>query len=162
MDKAEKMYLDVLQSGEQEARSEARAQPVRSAYAAGLSASQLVNLYRNEGRLKDAEAIVRRVLEVQTATLGERHRAIVQTLTALADIYAEEANREPAKLADARATYERAIAMQEANMGADYPSVGDLLHRYADFLSQSNDPAKAAEVKARIASIEAHQPKTSK
>jgi tetratricopeptide (TPR) repeat protein len=161
-DRAEKTFASALEIEEQEVREQARSQPGHAGGAAGLFPWGLVDLYQNEGRLQDAESAIRRVLEIQIGALGERHRAIVQTLVHLADIYAKEGEQEPSKLADAKATYERAIAMQEANMGPNDPSVADLLRRYADFLSASNDPAKAAQVRARITSIEAHQPKADK
>ena len=112
--------------------------------------------------MQDAEAVVQGVLEIQVASLGERHRAIVDTLAELADIREQEGLQDPTKLAESKATYERAIAMQEANLGPNDPSLISLLERYASLLSTLNESAKAAEVSARIASIQAIQRKAGK
>lgn len=154
-DRAENAYKDALVIGEQEARS----QSGRPTFAMSLLPSNLINLYRNEGRLQDAEAVVQGVLEIQIASLGPRHRVIVDTLTELAEIRQQEGAQEPTKLADANATYERAIAMQEANLGPNDPNLIGLLEKYASFLSGLKEEAKAAEVRARIASIRDTQQK---
>jgi tetratricopeptide (TPR) repeat protein len=156
-DRAEKSYKDALEIGEQEARS----QTGRPTFAMSLPLN-LCYLYRNEGRLQDAEAVVQAVLEIQIASLGERHRVIVDTLAELADIRDQEGQKDPTKLAGAKATYERAISMQVANLGPNDPSLIRLLEKYAGLLSRLNEDAKAAEVTARIASIQATQPKAGK
>jgi hypothetical protein len=152
-DRAEKSYTDALQIGEQEARSLSG----RPTFAESLFPTNLIYLYRNQGRLQDAEAVVQGVLEIQIASLGERHRAIVDTLIELADIREQEGQKDPTKLADAKATYGRAIAMQEANRGPNDPSLISLLEKYAGLLSKLNEDAKAAEMRARIASLQAIQ-----
>jgi tetratricopeptide (TPR) repeat protein len=157
-DRAEKSYKDALEIGEQEARSPSD----RHTFAISLLPLGLVNLYRNEGRLQDAETVVQGVLEIQTASLGERHRAIVETLGELADVREQEGLKEPAKLADAKTAYERAIAVQEANVGPNDPSLINLLQKYASLLSRLNEDANAAEVRARIDSIQAIQRKAGK
>jgi tetratricopeptide (TPR) repeat protein len=156
-DRAEKSYKDALEIGEQEARSQSGLPTFAMSLPPNLS-----YLYRNEGRLQDAEAVVQGVLEIQVALLGERHRATVDTLAELADIREQEGQKDPSKLADAKATYERAIAMQEANLGPNDPSLVRLLEKYATLLSELNEDAKAAEVRARIASIQAIQRKAGK
>jgi tetratricopeptide (TPR) repeat protein len=161
-DRAEQTYISALDLGEQEVRAEARSQPGRSGVATGLLPLGLVSLYQSEGRLQDAEAVIRRVLETQISSLGERHRAIVSTLLELAEICEQESPKEPGKLVEAKTTYERAIAIQEANMGPADASLIPLLERYAGLLSRSDDAAKVADVKARIASIQALQAKTGK
>ena len=151
-DRAEKSYKDALEIGEQEARS----QTGHPTFAMSLPLN-LAYLYRNEGRFQDAEAVVQSVLEIQIASLGPRHRVIVDTLAELADIREQEGQKDTTKLAEAKATYERAIAMQEANLGPNDPGLVRLLEKYASLLSELNEGAKAAEVKARIASIQAIQ-----
>jgi hypothetical protein len=157
-DRAEKSYKDALEVGEQEARS----QSGRPTFAESLFPLNLDYLYRNEGRLQDAEAVVQGVLEIQVASLGKRHRAIVDTLAELADIREQEGQKDTTKLVDAKATYERAIALQAANLGPNDPSLIRLLEKYANLLSELNDDATAAEVRARIASIQAIQRKAGK
>jgi len=157
-DRAEKSYKDALEIGEQEARS----QSGRPTFAESLFPVNLIYLYRHEGRLQDADAVVQGVLEFQITSLGPRHRVIVDTLTELADIREQEGQKDPTKLADAKATYERAVAMQEANVGPNDASLINLLQKYASLLSRLNEDAKAAEVRARIDSLQAVQRKAGK
>jgi tetratricopeptide (TPR) repeat protein len=157
-DQAEKSYLGALEIGEREARSKSD----HPSFAMSVLPLSLIYLYKNEGRLQEAEAVVQGVLEIQVASLGERHRAIVDTLAELADIREQEGLQEPTKLAEAKATYERAIAMKGANLGPNDPSLIELLEKYRSLLSRLNEDAKAAEVSARIASIQAIHRKAGK
>jgi hypothetical protein len=157
-DRAEKSYLGALEIGEREARSGTD----HPGFATSLLPLSLIYLYKNEGHLQDAEAVVQGVLEIQVASLGERHRAIADTLAELADIREQEGLQEPTKLAEAKTAYERAIAIQEANLGPNDPSLIKLLEKYASLLSTSNENAKAADVSARIVSIQAIQRKAGK
>ena len=154
-DRAERAYLNALEYTEQRAGPQ---QPGKG-FALALYPVSLVNLYRNEGRLQDAERVVQHALDIQVASLGERHRAVVQTLTMLADIYEDEGKNEPATLAQAATTYERAIAIQETNLGSGDPGLLSLLQKYADLLQKLHEDAKAAGVKSKIAAISATQQK---
>ena len=154
-DRAERAYLNALEYTEQRAGPQ---QPGKG-FALALYPVSLVNLYRNEGRLQDAERVVQHALDIQVASLGERHRAVVQTLTMLADIYEDEGKNEPATLAQAATTYERAIAIQETNLGSVDPGLLSLLQKYADLLQKLHEDAKAAGVKSKIAAISATQQK---
>lgn len=150
-DKAERAYLNVLEYAEQRAGPE---QPGKG-FALALYPLSLVNLYRSEGRLQDAERAVQHALDIQVASLGERHRAVVETLSMLADIYEGEGNNDPAKSAQAATTYERAIAIQETNLGSDDLGLLPLLQKYADLLQKLHEDSKTAEVKSKIAAISA-------
>src|SRR4029077_8822305 len=109
-DRAEKSYLSALEYLEQ------RAGPLQPAmgFALALYPVSLIDLYRNEGRLRDAERVVQHALDIQVTCLGEQHRSVVQTLAMLAGIYEDEGKNDPAKLAHAATTYERAIRIQES------------------------------------------------
>jgi len=152
-DRAENSYLSALEYTEQRAGPQ---QPGRG-FALALYPLSLVSLYRNEGRLQDAERVVRHALDIQVASLGERHRAVVQTLTMLADIYEDEGKNDLAKLEQAAATYGHAVAIQETNLGSGDPGLLPLLQKYADVLQKLHDDAKTAEVKSKIAAISAAQ-----
>ncbi len=154
-DRAERAYLNALEYTEQRAGPQ---QPGKG-FALALYPVSLVNLYRNEGRLQDAERVVQHALDIQVASLGERHRAVVQTLIMLADIYEDEGKNEPATLAQAATTYERAIAIQETNLGSGDPGLLSLLQKYGDLLQKLHEDAKAAGVKSKIAAISATQQK---
>jgi tetratricopeptide (TPR) repeat protein len=152
-DKAERAYLNALEYTEQRAGPE---QPGKG-FALALYPVSLVSFYRNEGRLQDAERVVQHALDIQVACLGERHRAAVQTLTILADVYEDEGKSDPAKLTQAATTYEHAIALQDANLGPNDRALLPLLQQYADLLQKLHDDVKAAEVKSRIAAISSAQ-----
>ena len=145
-DRAEKTYENVLEMDEKLAGPERG----HTHFAERLNPRLLVNLYRSEGRLKDAESLVQRVLEIQQRSLGERHRAVIQTLTQLAGLYEEEGKTEESKYALALPLYERALALQETNLGLDDPQlIGPLTH-YATILRKMHADEKAAAVQARI------------
>jgi len=126
-------------------------------YALMLNPRYLLDLYRSEGRLKDAESLLQRVLEIQEKSLGERHRVVIQTLTTLAGIYEEEGKNDQVKYAQALPLYERALALQQVNLGPDHPELLGLLGKYADLLRKLHDDAKAAAVRSRMAMISTAQ-----
>jgi hypothetical protein len=152
-DRAERTYASALEVDEKLAGP----QRGHTGYALGLDPHYLLELYRREGRLKDAEPLLQRVLEIQERSLGERHRAVVQTLMMLAGIYEEEGKNDQAKYAQALPLYERALAIQQVNLGPDHPELLGLLGQYADLLLKLHDDAKAAEVRARMAMISTAQ-----
>ncbi len=153
-DKAEQAYLTAQAMNEKHASSD----PGGMAYAAALNPVSLISLYRDEGRFKEAEAILERVVELQVKYLGEKHRAVVESLTTLASVYEQEGQKDPAQCAQARSSYERALSIQESMVGAEHPQLLPLLRQYAQLLGMMNDTAKQAEVQKRIEAISAAAP----
>ena len=145
-DRAEQTYLDSLRIQEGKVNPE----PGHGEYAVTLGAAELVELYRKEGRLKDAETLLQQILDLQVRSLGERNRASVQTMVRLAGIDQEEGQSDPANYARARSIYERALAIQETNLGPDNPQLINVLAPYVELLNKLHDAAKAAEVQGRI------------
>jgi tetratricopeptide (TPR) repeat protein len=90
--------------------------PEHSPYAAHLSFALLLGLYREEGRLKDIEPVILHILALQEKALGERHRAVLQTMTVLASVYRDEG-----KYPEARAVDERVLAIQGSTVGPTGP-----------------------------------------
>jgi len=90
--------------------------PEHSTYAEHLSFTLLLNLYREEGRLKDIEPVILHILALQEKALGERNRAVVQTMTVLASVYRDEG-----KYPEARAVDERVLAIQGSTVGPTGP-----------------------------------------
>jgi len=150
-DKAEQEYLIVQEMNEKRAGSE----PSQIGYDMALNPTSLISLYQNEGRFKDAVAILQRVIDLQVNYLGEKHHAVVDTLTTLAGVYEVAGQEDPTQYAQARATYERALSLQESMVGPQHPQLLLLLERLAIVLEKLHDDAKAAEVKSRIAAISA-------
>jgi tetratricopeptide (TPR) repeat protein len=150
-DKAERTYLAAQEMREKRAGSE----PSQRGFAMALNPVNLIFLYRNEGRFKDAEAMLQRAIDLQVKYLGEKDRAVVDTLTMLAGVYEQAGEKDSTQYMQARATYERALGLQESMVGPKHPQLIPLLQRLAGVLVKLHDDAKAAEVNARIAAISA-------
>jgi tetratricopeptide (TPR) repeat protein len=148
-DRAERSYASALEVNEKQSGPD----PDHPGFAQSLDPHYLVNLYRTEGRLRDAEPILQRVLETQVRSLGERHRMVVQTLTTFAGIYEEEGKTNEDKYSQALALYKRALEIQEMNLGPQDPELLVLLGKYADLLVKLHDDAEAAGVHARMDKI---------
>jgi tetratricopeptide (TPR) repeat protein len=157
-DRAERSYANALEVDERLAGP----QGGHTHYAEALNARYLVELYRREGRLKDAESLLQRVREIQEKSLGERHRAVVQTIMMLAGIYEEEGKKDQSAYAQALPLYEHTVAIQELNLGPDHPDLLWPLGKYADLLQILHDDAKAAAVRTRMAVISTAQQKERK
>jgi tetratricopeptide (TPR) repeat protein len=153
-DKAEQSYLTVQEMTEKRAGSE----PSQMGFAMSLTSINLVNLYRNEGRFKDAEAVLQRGLDLEVKYIGERHRTVVDTLTMLASVYEQEGQKNEAQYAPARVAYERALSIQESMVGLSHPQLLPVLRQYAQLLVTTHDTANAAKVRARIDAITALDP----
>ncbi len=145
-DQAERTYASAMGIDEKLAGPQLN----QMGYARTLNPHYLLELYRSENRLKDAEPLLQHVLEIQERSLGERNRFVVQTLTTLAAVYKEEGKNDEAKYAQALPLYERVLAIQQANLGPDHPQLITPLSDYADILRKLHNDAKAAQVQARI------------
>lgn len=157
-DRAEQTYLRALRIHEQRAAPELG----NHGSAVGLSAYLLVNLYRDEGRLADAEPLLQEVIRIQIGSLGERNRFVVQNLLALAEVYRDEGKSDASKYSKAEPLYEQALAIQEANLGPDQIQLLDVLTPYAEFLEQAHETGKAAEMRARMERITTAQKNASR
>ena len=147
-DRAESAYERALEFNEMRAGPELG----HSSYARMLNFQFMLDLYRKQDRLMDAERVVQQVLEIQERSLG-RHRVVAQTLMTLAGLYEEQGRNAEVNYSQALSFYQRALAIQEANLGPSHPEVFDLLRKCADLLLKLHDDAKAAEVQARMAVI---------
>jgi tetratricopeptide (TPR) repeat protein len=85
----------------------------KNAYLAGLH--NLGDLYRNQGRLAEAEAMYERALVGKEKALGAEHASTLQTVNNLGLLY-----RNQGRLAEAEAMYERALAGFQKALGADH------------------------------------------
>ena len=140
-DQAERTYASAMAINEKLAGPERN----QMGYARMLNPQYLLDFYRSENRLKDAEPLLQRVLEIQERSLGEHNRFVVQTLTALTAIYKQEGRND-----EALPLYERILAIQEALLGPDHPQLISPLSDYANILRTLHNDAKAARVQARI------------
>ena len=97
-DQAEKQYLAAM---DVEEKTLARL-PEHSNFAAHLGYELLLELYREEGRLKDIEPVILHILALQEKALGERNRAVLRTMDALANVYKDEGKNSEAAEMQAR------------------------------------------------------------
>ncbi len=153
-DKAEQAYLNVQAMNEEHAGAE----PGKIGFVTALNPINLISLYRNEGRFRDAEMVLAHVIELQVKYLGEKHLTVVNTLTSLAGVYEQEGQKDPARYAQARATYGRALSIETSMVGAQHPQILPLLRQYAQLLGTMHDTAGATEVQKRIDAISAIAP----
>jgi tetratricopeptide (TPR) repeat protein len=93
----------------------------KHAYLTGLH--KLGDLYRNQGRFAEAEAISERALAGKERVLGAEHTSTLQTVNNLGNLY-----RHQGRLAEAEAMYERALAGYERALGAEHTSTLDTVN----------------------------------
>jgi tetratricopeptide (TPR) repeat protein len=132
---------------------EARVNPRIPQTAFGFPTSPLVDLYRRQGRVAEAEAVIQRAVGIQEKILGPEHASVAETLMQLARLFAEEGKNNKARYSDAATVYERILKIQEKNFGADHAQLRPALFGYADVLRKDHQDSKAAEVQARLDKI---------
>jgi tetratricopeptide (TPR) repeat protein len=78
----------------------------------------LGDLYKNQGKLAEAEAMYDRALQGCEEALGPKHTSTLETVHTLGDLYADQG-----RLAEAEAMYDRALQGYEEALGAKlFPS----------------------------------------
>jgi|SRR5579872_500324 len=97
-EQAEKEYLAAMDVEEKTLAG----LPEHSPFAAGLGYGLLLELYREESRLKDIEPVILHILALQEKALGQRNRAVLQTMRALANVYKDEGKDSAAAEVEAR------------------------------------------------------------
>jgi tetratricopeptide (TPR) repeat protein len=131
------------------------AEVVAEADAAGISAptSRLMNdlglFFKRKERLSEAEALYRRALAIDEATLGPNHHNVAVRLNNLALLL--EAT---GASADAEDLLRRALTIDEAAFGPDHPSVAARLSNLAFLLNDIHRPAEAEPLIRRALAID--------
>ena len=77
--------------------------------------NNLGNLYSDQGRLEEAEAIYRRALDGKEKALGPDHTSTLETVDNLGVLY-----RDQGRLMEAEAMYRRALEGYEKALGPDH------------------------------------------
>ncbi|KAF2175942.1 hypothetical protein K469DRAFT_683324 [Zopfia rhizophila CBS 207.26] len=97
----------------------------------GKTVNNLGNLYKNQGKLAEAEAMYSRALQGYEEALGPKHTSTLDTVNNLGLLYADQG-----KLAEAEAMYSRALQGYEEALGPKHTStlqtVNNLGNLYAD------------------------------
>ena len=113
-----------------------------------LSEAPLVLFYRRQGRLSDAEAVLKRALADQEKALKPNDAALAYTLVRLAEVESREG-----EYPDAEQLCERALNIQQADYGLDSPQIVQTLGLYASVERQLHKKDKADALAARAAAI---------
>ncbi|KAH8652837.1 hypothetical protein BGZ61DRAFT_511124 [Ilyonectria robusta] len=92
-------------------------------YEAEVALGSLGNLYAEQGRLQDAEAMYRRALDGKEKALGPDHTSTLDTVNNLGLLYNDQG-----RLQDAEAMYWRALDSKEKVLGLDHTSTLDTVH----------------------------------
>jgi tetratricopeptide (TPR) repeat protein len=116
---------------------------------AWLPYPMLVKLYEKQGRLADAEAIVKRALGDQERVFDANDVRLVHTLKTLAAVQMREG-----EYSDAAPACARAIKIQEAVYGAESPRSAGTLQTYAAVLRQLGELEKADALDYRANSLQ--------
>jgi len=98
-----------------------------------LTINSLANDYDLQGRSDEAEALYKRALAIQEATLGADHPYVALTLGNIAIVY-----RNQGRYQDAERLHKRALAIREKTYSASHPDVAvSLMNVGAVYMSQS-------------------------
>jgi tetratricopeptide (TPR) repeat protein len=127
---------------------EGASDPRRANGVEAFSSMQLARLYRKEGRLGDAEAILARMLADQERVLDPNDGHIAYALLMLADTYVADE-----RYSDAEPLCERAIKIQETDYGPDSPQLVGALLTYRSVLKQLGESDKAQTVTSRLKAL---------
>ena len=102
------------------------------------SLTTLAGFYQTQARFADSLAMLERVLEIQTAAVGEDHPFVGETLNNLAEIHRFEA-----RFNDAETLYLRSLANLERSLGREHPNVGVILNNLAMLYQDQNQHARS-------------------
>ncbi|MCT7996488.1 CHAT domain-containing protein, partial [Laspinema olomoucense] len=90
------------------------------------SLNNLAGLYRQMGRLSDAEPLFRQAMEIRRVQLGENHPDYATSLNNLAGLY-----RQMGRLSDAEPLYLQAMEIRRVQLGENHPSYATSLNNLA-------------------------------
>eukprot|EP00903_Cladosiphon_okamuranus_P014281 g13264.t1 len=117
-----------------------------------LTLQQLAVCAADAGRVDEADALFRSVLEIEERKLGANHPDVADTLSNLGEC-ALKADRPE----DATRFYRRALEIEEENFGADQPVLGSTLHCLGLSAEQAGRTEEAEELFRRSLAIEEKQ-----
>ena len=104
-------------------------------------------LYLDQGKLADAEPLLKRALTIREKALGADHPDVATSLEALGWLYAKQG-----KLAEAEPLLKRAISTYESTLGAEPSARGTVLREDGPRLlrrARTTRPSLAASKRSR-------------
>ena len=128
---AEKLFLVAIQNAKDFGLQDARL---------ATSFNNLAEVYRNQGKLAEAEPLYKQSLEIWEKSLGPEHANTALNLTNLADLYHTQDRYQ-----EAEPLYKRALAIFKKSRGDGHEHVGSAFSRLADVYRDQGKYAKAEE-----------------
>jgi CHAT domain-containing protein len=110
--------------------------------------SNLGNLYKNAGRLPEADATLRRALAISRANLGETHPNVAGTMGNLAIVLDQES-----RFTDAEELYKKTLVIYEKIFGPDHPITAIALSNLAVVYADENRQEETLGVQQRVLAI---------
>jgi CHAT domain-containing protein/tetratricopeptide (TPR) repeat protein len=106
------------------------------------------NLYKDAGRLPEAEAALNRAVAVGRAVSGEDHPNVAASMGNLAVVLQHQS-----RFAEAESFYKRALAIDEKVFGPNHPVTAIGLNNIANLYVDQNRPQDAAGLQQRVLAI---------
>ena len=106
------------------------------------------NLYKDAGRLPEAEAALNRAIAIGRAVSGEDHPNVAASMGNLAVVLQHES-----RFAEAESFYKRALAIDEKVFGSNHPVTAIGLNNLANVYADQNRPQDAAGLQQRVLAI---------
>ena len=110
--------------------------------------NNLIEIYRLRFKYREAEPLIKRILEFDEKALGADHPNVAASLTRLA-----KNNFRQGKYKEAEALYQRALIIWETSLGKEHPLVGLVLESKADLLHKTGRHEQAAQIEKRAGEI---------
>ena len=114
-----------------------------------IASNNLGLLLHATNRFEEAEPLLRRALEITTASFGERHPAVARGLNNLGQLL-KDTNR----LEEAERLLRRALEISEAHFGEQHPTVAICLNNLATLLHDTNRFEEAEPLLRRALEID--------
>lgn len=116
---------------------------------AAAALNNLALVYKRQNKLDQAEVALRRALKAYTVIQPDGPRT-ASVLNNLAGVYLAQR-----RYKEAVSTCKHAIALTEKIFGANHPKLAKRLESFARVLEVTNDPVRAAKLRARADAIRA-------
>ena len=136
------------ESETQQRKALAEAKKHANAKLIAVASNDLAQLLQATNRLKEAEPLMRRALEISKASFGEQHPAVAIGLNNLAQLL-KATNR----LKEAEPLMRRALEISKASFGEQHPAVAIGLNNLAHLLKDTNRLKEAEPLMRRALEI---------
>ena len=105
---------------------------------------QLANHLYAEGKLKEAEDLYKKVIELETKELGETHPSTLNAIATLAEIYEKDD-----KIEESITMQQRLLHFRETNMGVTHPKTEESREKLISLFKLKGREVEAKQVLTR-------------